>query len=308
MLALSGLVACTAGQTEQAERRTLKASATTTLTDTSIDNSMTIEAGSLKNTTVDIPSGALAVGTAVDIRRGSTPEDFAISDSTAASSPLVVTASNGDNPLGESQSAMKIAIPLASTGLALMADTSKLVALCKDVYGNLFIWGRDKIAVVDNKAIFQTKRFGTYQLRYVANADSTDFASTSESAPAEKSSEGGESTTPAPSVDTEYQALQIVMNKSCAHASCHGPHEGSANFVAHRSAFHDKKERIKERLLVANNMPPAPDATKPGTSEPYDSAGHSMQKPLSDEDKLKFISYLKKIGVTIPPLPNGSGY
>lgn len=307
--ALASLLGCTAGQTDKVGSRTLKASASTTLTDTSGTNTMTIEAGSLKNTTIDIPSGALAVGTSVDVRRGTAPADFSISNSTAASSPLVVTASNDGSQLSESQGSMKIAIPVTATGLALMADTSKLAALCKDVNGNLFIWGRDKIAVVDSKAIFQSKRFGTYQLRYVPDTSSTDFATTQEAAPEEKSKEtsaGSTETSPSEPAepDPDYVALQVVMNRTCAHSSCHGAHEGQNNFMQSERAFVGKKEVIKQRLFTDVNMPPpSMSAMKPGTSEPYDQNASTLMMPLTDADKYAFGKYLQKIGVSVPNLP-----
>lgn len=326
MLALGGLVACTAGQTEQAERRTLKASATTTLTDTSIDNSMTIEAGSLKNTTVDIPSGALAVGTAVDIRRGSAPEDFAISDSTAASSPLVVTATNGSNQLGESQAAMKIAIPLASTGLALMADTSKLVALCKDVYGNLIIWGRDKIAVVDNKAIFQSKRFGTYQLRYIPDADSTDFARTSEEAPAEKTTEpttsGDDGSSESPSGNEDdgtppqdpFLVVKGIMAASCAFSSCHSTSSmATGEFLTDPKAFADLKDAIADQVYVQKRMRPK-SGDKDKYNKPFPKDGLDFTRPMSPEERYTFAMYLQSIGANLPsdatqpPAPGGGTF
>lgn len=322
IFALAGLLGCTAGQTDKAGSRTLKASATTTLTDSSSTSTMAIEAGSLKDTTIDIPGGALAIGTSVDVRRGTVPDDFAISESTAASSPLVVTASNGGNPLSEAQSSMKIAIPVTATGLALMADSSKLSALCKDVNGNLFIWGRDKIALVDGKAIFQSKRFGTYQLRYIPDASSTDFASTEEEAPEEKSSEttsetkkddGGYDSSSensgAEAIDPDYVSLQVVMNRTCAHTSCHGAHEGQNNFLQFPQAFANKKEIIKQRLFEQTNMPPPyADAYKPNSAEKYDPAANSLMQTLNDQDKAAFGLYLQKIGVSVPNIPNPPNY
>lgn len=316
ILALTGLVSCTAGQTDKAGRRTLKASATATLTDSSENNTMAIEAGSLRDTTIDIPSGALAVGTSLDVRRGSEPDDFAISASTAASSPLVISASDSSGQLSEANASMKIAIPVTSTGLSLAGDDSKLSALCKDVNGNLFIWGRAKIAVVDGKAIFQSKRFGTYQLRYIPDASGTEFVNTAEEAPAEKSQEaassGGDANDNSPAdsgsqsaPDPDYEALQLVMNRTCAHSSCHGAHEGGNNFLLHQAAFANKKELIKQRIFADVNMPPQyPGAYKPNSADTYDSAANALMQSLNDVDKYAFGTYLQKIGVSVPNIPS----
>lgn len=312
------VVACSAGQTDKASRRVLKAKATATLTDSTVENSVGIEAGSLRDTTVTIPGGALAIGTSVTMHRGLAPDDFAISGSSAASSPLVFSAQQGGEEIGEADQPMKIAIPIASSSLALAEGYDDLVVLLKDIYDNLVIWQRDKIAVVDQKAVFQTKKFGTYQLvRLGASAPaSTDFASTDETAPPEKSEESGSTSgsgttsdpapTPAPAPallgdPQKFAELQAIMQKGCVHSSCHGDHQGSQNLTAVQAHFEARKTAVAQRMFVDKNMAPTSQHFKPGTSQGYDVNALSTVTPLTDAQKILFVQFLQSIGVNVPP-------
>lgn len=314
------LSACSAGQTQQASRKTLKASITATLTDTAGDNTMAIEAGSLKNTTISIPGGSLAVGTSLEVKRGTEPSDFAIDDSTAASSPLIIKASHGSGQLSEAQEAMKIAIPVTSTSLALAAsEHSNLAVLLKDVDDNLFIWPRAKIAVIENKAIFESKRFGVYQLRFLPNAENTDFAATEEQAPAEKTQEpavntpeGSGSTDPQPvplvGDPAKYAELVPLMAAGCADSSCHGGSNTTKAFLTKQAAFEKIKDKLAGEMFVKKRMRPKPGDTY-GTGTPFSTSGLANTRDLTQAELLLFATFLQSLGVQMPAPPQSpSGY
>lgn len=313
---------CSAGQTETPASKVKRASLSTTLEDSAVENTLQLEAGSLKDTKVTIPAGSLAIGTELSVKKGTAPDSFAIDNSTAASSPLVIQASDSSGELGQAQEAMTLAIPISgSTSLALAADPyATLAALLEDINGNLTIWKRAKIAIDQSKAVFKSRKFGTYQLVYLGADEPDDFVESSEVPPEgageqqeeEESSEDSgsddssstpESSDPEPtSGDPEkYQLLVPIMNNSCADANCHRK-DGTSEFLDQKGRFDAMATIIATRLFQDENMPPTSADTNPNTGNPYDQPINS-RTPLSDLDKYRFADYLRDAGV---PLPEGA--
>lgn len=312
---------CSAGQTETPASKVKRASLSTTLEDSAIENTLQLEAGSLKDTKVTIPAGSLAIGTELSVKKGTAPESFAIDNSTAASSPLVIKASDSSGELGQAQEAMTLSIPISgSASLALAADPyATLAALLEDMNGNLTIWKRAKIAIDQSKAVFKSRKFGTYQLVYLGADEPDDFVESSEVPPEgagqqeekkkEESSDGSsgdgnstpESSDPKPaSGDPEkFQLLVPIMDRSCDDAQCH--QDGVSNdFMNQKGRFDAIATTIAKRLFQDENMPPTSADTNPNTGSPYDPPTNSLT-PLSDLDKYRFADYLKDAGVPLPP-------
>lgn len=162
---------------------------TTTLNDPASETIVKVADGSLKDASVAIPAGSLAVGTKVSLEEGNAPSEFAISDSSVASKPLVVSAAKSAEAVPQTQQAMTIVIPITATQLALTASYANLAALLITTDGKLVIWRRDKIAVLGSNAVFKSKKFGTYQLVLLGGQRGDDFADTEEQAPDEKADE-----------------------------------------------------------------------------------------------------------------------
>lgn len=169
--------------------------ATATLADSGRTNRIAVSKGSLKNASVVVPPGALAVDTSVTAKQGKQPKEFKVKKSKKASAPMVIEAKRGDVEKTVSGSPMKIAIPIKKSGFSLFASQAKhpnLAALHIDGQGHLTIWRRHKLAVVNNVAIFKSKKFGTYQLVFLGSGGAEDFTETEEDPPEEKDNEDKE--------------------------------------------------------------------------------------------------------------------
>lgn len=305
------IVGCSNGQTEPTGSTKLRASVKSTIEDSAVENVFELEAGSLKDSSVTFPPGSLAAGSNISIKKGTAPSSFDIAESTAASSPLVIAVTNDSSALSGAQESMTLAIPISASNLALADPYAQLVALLEDTAGNLFIWRRAKIAVIKGKAIFTSRKFGTYQLVFLGSNQGEDFADTGEAAPKEKADEveatGDEgesgddgSVEPPPGDPAEFAKIAFVMGNSCSHSSCHGPDATPKDFAVDQQAFYNIKDTLADRVFNTKDMRPNPGDTYDSGTKSYSSLAIQATQPLTDADKYLLATYLKDIGVELP--------
>ncbi|MEZ4742203.1 MAG: hypothetical protein R3B45_07135 [Bdellovibrionota bacterium] len=150
------------------------------------DTSLEITDGEAAGTAIDIPVGALAIGSEVSVSAVDTPSDFQIADISQASSSVSVDAKGPDgSTITSLESPMTISIPF-SDGASLYAlvgvekNSDNLCALMKGNAG-LFVWRRSAITIENSKAKFRSKNLGVFQLVYCGQEEMAGFNDAMES-------------------------------------------------------------------------------------------------------------------------------
>lgn len=132
------------------------------------DTVLKITKGKAKGTQVSLPTGALAVGTEIDLDLTSSPAEFPLDKNPKASEAISIAAMTASGiDVTELSSPMTISIPYTNS-LSLLEDgTERMCALLKSNAG-LFVWRYDHLTInlASKRVIFSSDKMGTFQLAY----------------------------------------------------------------------------------------------------------------------------------------------
>jgi hypothetical protein len=128
---------------------------------------------------LEIPDGGLADGTSVNLRKTAQPADFkAVEGVDSVSDPISVTAQTKDGSDIEGMDGhMTLQIPIDGAGLRLAvdADEGNVCVFFKSVAGKKFVWRRVGISINEGIALFESSKFGVYQLFYCGDGELKEF-------------------------------------------------------------------------------------------------------------------------------------
>lgn len=193
-----------------------KASNKETVTvDADQDSELTISSGTLGGTQIAIPAGALDSGSRISAAEVSAPAAFSSnSNVSSASSALSVSATGSDgSSLTQLAQPMTIQIPLGAAGLALAVEESEdnLCALLAGADQTNYVWRRSALAIVENKAVFDSTKLGTFQLVYCGAEPLDGFSD------AQETNVAGAASTRLIKLTNVFQfASHLGTNKFCA--------------------------------------------------------------------------------------------
>lgn len=308
------LVGCSAGQTDSGSVDVKKATAEETVLDSSQATVLAIEAGSLKNAKVTLPADSVASGSSVTAKKGTAPTGFTTnSNVSTASEPMVVSGTDSSgNALSESSSPMTLQIPISALTLSAYLNNlfavekidANLCILLSDVDSNLFVWRREKIALLSQVAYLSSKKFGTYQAAYCGTETIESFTDTAESAPSEKSQESESTTTETASSSSgssgessgstntpstnpvTFTDVNNIIKATCATNVCHGNGSFFTDYEDDEAKLQASKSVLLTKVTVDKSMPPSP---------PAGSQSHPGLRAITEAERETFKSYLNSL-------------
>lgn len=143
------------------------------------DTSLAIEANEMAGTQVDIPAGALQVGTEVELKPLAEPPDsFKETGYTASGRPISITAVGPDGqPVTETTKPMSIQLPVNAAALTAVESTEQnlCVFLSWAEDESLFVWRRKALDYAEQKITFYSKKLGIFQIVYCGEEALADF-------------------------------------------------------------------------------------------------------------------------------------
>lgn len=203
-------------------KKKTKADGKTSVVEADQDTLLNVTSGDLSGASVNVPTGALAVGSSVNINSADVPSSFeGHSGVSVASSPMSVT---GTSPSGEAlnelDSAMTLKLPISGASLALAdveKSTDNLCVFLNSAAGDFYVWRRDAMNIEDSIAVIESKLFGVYQLYYCGSQTLSAAKNAKDEKVAGSASQAILSLTIPSAYTTSYNSVCAAVIKGVSH-------------------------------------------------------------------------------------------